>query len=148
MESVVIDPLNERVRRFLLQRLSGSVRKPSNGWLGWISKHFFTATAGTYAFAYTDCDPERANCTGEVRTAWQIDSEGTRQVEVTPEAVPLELRGMWYRFHQFHFYVAPYGDWIILASMAGPRAGYGGRFVVIPQGESFLLRAEGVHWRA
>jgi hypothetical protein len=148
MDPAATDHHRERMRQFLLERLTGFIRRPLIGWLGLLSKQFFASSEGTYAFEYAGCDSERVHCDGEVLGAWLIDSEGARPIEATPKSVPWELRGMWYRFNQVHFYIAPAGDWVVLACLAGPRAGNGGRYVVVSKGEGFVLQAEGVHWKA
>jgi hypothetical protein len=138
----------EKVRQFLLRRLDGGVRRPRIGWPGLMSKQFFTSAEGVYAFEYGGCDEERVHCAGEVLGAWLIDSAGLRPIEATPKSVPRDQRGMWYRFIRSHFHLSPAGDWVVMATMAGPRAGYGGRYVVVSVGEGLVLQAEGVHWRA
>ncbi len=55
---------------------------------------------------------------------------------------------MWFRFHRVFFYIAPDGDWVVMASMAGPCAGFGGRYRVLTEGDGFVLAAEGTHWKA
>ena len=82
------------------------------------------------------------------RRAWLVDAEGVRDVEASPETVPSGRRGMWYRFNRVFFYIAPDGDWLVMASMAGPRAGCGGRCRVAPKGSGFVLVVEGVHWKS
>src|SRR5260221_14640480 len=128
MGSVVTDHHRERVRQFLLRRLAGLVRRPLTGWLGRLSKQFFASSEGTYAFEYASCDSERVNRNGDVLRAWLMDSDGVHPVEATPKSVPCELRGMWFPFNQVHFYIAPAGDWVILACLGGPRARTGGRY--------------------
>lgn len=111
-------------------------------------KSYFSSTEATYAFEYDGCDSGRAHCTGKVVGSWLIDSNGLCPTDATPRSVSGERRGMWFRHHQVHFHIAPDGDWIVLASMAGPRAGLGGRYLVVPKGDGYALEAEGPHWRA
>jgi hypothetical protein len=122
----MLEPHRERVRQYLLKRLARCVREPSSGGLGLIPRSFFSSTEGTYAFDYSACDAERPNCIGEVQGASLIESDGMRPAEVTPGSVPGERRGMWYWFNRVQFYISPGGDWAVLASLAGPRAGRGG----------------------
>src|SRR4051794_1068037 len=143
-----VEQRRERVRQFLLKRLAGGVGRPASGWLGLLSKQFFASAEAAYAFEYDGCDAERENCTGEVCGAWLVDADGVREVDASPASVPGERRGMWFRFSRVHFYIAPAGDWVIMASLAGPRAGCGGRYRVVPRGDGFVLAAEGKHWRA
>ncbi len=143
-----IEQRRDQVRQFLLKRLAGGVRQPASGWLGRLSRQFFSATEGTYAFEYAGCDEERGYCTGDVRGAWLIDSAGVRPVETLPELVPREQTGMWYRFNRVHFHIAPAGDRVVLCSLAGPRAGCGGTYRVVTKGTGLVLVTEGVHWRA
>lgn len=136
------------MRQFLLNRLAGGVKRPSSGRLGLLSKQFFSSTEATYAFEYAGCDEARENCAGELRGAWRVDRDGVRAVDVSPNSVPGERSGMWFRFNRVQFSIAPAGDWVILASLAGPRAGCGGRYRVVHRGEGFVLTAEGKHWKA
>lgn len=128
----------DRVRQFLLKRLAGGVSRPSSGWLDFLSRKFFSRKEGTYAFEYDECDAERESCTGAVRRAWLICR--TACMRWTPSLTPSPAT--------VHFYIAPDGDWVIMASLAGPRAGSGGRYRVTQKGEGFMLAAEGNHWRA
>ncbi len=143
-----IEQRREKVRQFLLKRLAGGVRQPASGWLVRLSRQFFSSTEGTYAFEYAGGDKERGHCTGEVRCAWLIDPAGMRSVEMTPELLPREQSGMWYRFHRVFFHIAPDGDRVVLCSLAGPRAGCGATYRVVAKGAGLDLVAEGVHWRA
>jgi hypothetical protein len=148
VEPEPIERQRERIRQFLLKRLAGGVRRPASGWLGRLSKQFFSETEGTYAFEYDGCDEERGHCTGQVRAAWLVDSTGVRPMEATPESVPREQSGMWYRFNRISFHIAPDGERVVLCSLAGPRAGCGGTYRVVAKGDGMALVAEGVHWRA
>jgi hypothetical protein len=138
----------DRVRRFLLGRLAGTVGRSSSGLLGLLSKSFFSSTEATYAFEYAGCDERREHGTGAVCGAWRVDRDGVHETDVLPESVPRERTGMWFRFNRIWFYIAPAGDWIILESLAGPRAGSGGRYRVASRGDGFVFTAEGTHWRA
>jgi hypothetical protein len=144
----MVDPQRERVHQYLLDRLADGVRRRPGSWLSRLSRQFFSATEATYAFEHAGCDAERGYCTGEVRGAWLIDPNGVHAVEASPESVPGERRGMWYRFNRVQFYISPAGDWVILAALDGPRAGCGGRYRVVPEGAGFVLVADGGHWRA
>jgi hypothetical protein len=148
VETAPAEQKREQVRQFLLQRLASAARRPRSGWLGQLSKQFFLAIEGTYAFEYAGCDEKRGHCIGEILGAWFVDAMGIRPLEVTPELVPREQVGMWYRFQRVFFHIAPGGEHIVLCTLAGPRAGSGGPYRVVPKGDGFTLVAEGVHWRA
>ena len=143
-----VEPQRERVRQFLLERLARGVRRPSSNALARLFKGFFASAEGTFVFEYAGCDAERARCTGEPRGAWLVDADGVRAVDATPESVPREQRGMWFKFNRMWFFIAPAGDWVIIEFLAGPRAGRGGRYRIVPKGDGFVLAREGTHWKA
>lgn len=144
----MVEPQRDRVRQFLLERLARGVRRPSSNSLARLFKAFLSSTEGTFVFEHAGCNAEREKCTGPLRGAWLVDANGVRMVDATPESVPREQRGMWFKFNRVWFYIAPAGDWVIMESLAGPRAGCGGRYRIVPKGDGFVLAAEGTHWRA
>jgi hypothetical protein len=137
-----------RVRKFLLDRFTVGSRnrsKSSSRWLGWL----FGSTPRTlHAFEHDDCVPDRALFCGEIQAAWLIGPEGIQPLAM-PGDPTLERPGdRRFVFPRFDFYIAPAGDWIIESLLSGPRAGCGGRYRVVPNGDGFKLVLEGPHWKA
>lgn len=100
----------------------------------------------TYAFEYAECTADRVHVAGQVTQAWFISSDGVHEIKINPKDVPQEKRGMWYRFGRLSFYIAPNADWIVEASVEGPRAGHGGCYRAMQSGTTFVLEPEGSMW--
>ena len=142
-------PQRERVRRVLLDRLAtGAAKRRSFGWLARLSRWLLFSPDATYVFEHSACDMGRKHCTGEVQGAWVINREGVRSVDMSPDVVSRELRDMWYRFNQVHFYIAPAGNWVVQTSIDGPRVGKGGCYRVVPNESDLEFVPEGPSWRA
>jgi len=139
----------EQVRAFLLEQIASrfAMRK-SSSWPRRFLTGLFRSHDAVYVFEHTEYNADRTHAIGKVQSTWVIDPNGTRAVSVSPESVPNYRRGMWYRFAQVHFYIAPAGDWLVKATVNGPRAGGGGRYRVVTKGSKFELVAEGPWWRS
>ncbi len=133
----------DRVRQFLLQDLAGQSKQKPGAWFSRLARWLLYSPDATYVFEHTDCDGGRRHCSGEVQRAWIVDNEGIREVQMSPESVPTDRHGLWYRFRRIHFHIGPAGDWVVRSMTDGPRAGGGGCSRVIRDGSSFKMVAEG-----
>jgi hypothetical protein len=138
----------ERIREFLLDELAVGSRnrsKRSSRWLAWF---FGSAPRTWHVLEHDGCDPDRGHFCGEIQSAWLIGPEGIRALEM-PSDPALERPGASrFVFPRYDFYIAPAGDWIIESSLSGHRAGCGGRYRVVPNGDDFKLTLEGPLWKA
>jgi hypothetical protein len=129
-----IDPQGERVRRFLLEREAVAMKRPASSRLGRPLAWLFPPAEGTYVFEYAGCDTGRCHPVGEVRGSWLINSDDVHPVEATPRTASRAQRGMYYLFRRVHFHILPGGEHVVLATIAGPRAGCGGLYRVVVEG--------------
>jgi hypothetical protein len=137
-----------RVRQFLLDELAGRFRsRPgrSSRWLGWL---LGSPSRTWHVFEHDGCDPDRDHCRGEIRAAWLIGPEGVQILEMAADPAPDRPGTGGFVFPRYDFHIARAGDWIIQGWLNHPRAGYGGRYRVVPKGAGFRLVGEGSHWKA
>ena len=144
--------MEDQIRQLLLDELHERMqRSRQRGPLAWLWPRRPPWPEAIYAFEYRACDAERTHCTGAVARAWLIDPKGPKETDVSPAAAPTHRCGlwsMWYCCPRFSFHIDPAGQWVVLASMNGPRAGHGGRYNVVQTGGRMTLVADGDGWKA
>jgi hypothetical protein len=129
-------------------------RMAKSPWPAWL-KAFFPSKRewpeGIYAFEFPGCDEHRGQCTGTPTHSWLVGSDGVKEAAMSPDSVPKKRCGifqMWYSFPTFSFFIDSSGDWAVLASIDGPRAGMGGRYRVVRNGDEISLVPDGTVWKA
>jgi len=144
--------MQDQIRSFLLDLLV--TRMAKTPWPTWL-KTFFPSKRecpeGIYAFEFPDCDEDQGRCKGTPIRSWLVDSDGVKETAMSPDAVPKKRCGafqMWYCFPSFSFFIDSSGDWVVLASVDGPRAGTGGRYRVVRNGTKISLLPDGAVWKA
>ena len=144
--------MQDEIRSFLLDLLV--IRMAKAVWPAWLKMLFPSKRdrpEGIYAFEFPSCDEHRGQCKGTPIRTWLVDSDGMKETAISPDAVPKKRCGfgqMWYSFPSFSFFIETSGDWVVLASVDGPRAGVGGRYRVVRNGKAISLVPDGAAWKA
>ena len=144
--------MQDEVRSFLLDLLV--IRMAKSTWPAWLRALFPSkrdCPEGIYVFEFSHCDEHRGQCKGTPTRSWLVDSDGMKETAISPDAVPKKRCGigqMWYCFPSFSFFTDPSGEWVVLASVDGPRAGVGGRYRIVRSEETISLVPDGAAWKA
>jgi hypothetical protein len=148
----IMVPMKDELRSLLLDLLA--IRMAKSTWPAWLKTLFPSkreCPEGIYAFEFPGCDEHSGQCKGTPTSAWLVDSDGMKEAAISPDDVPKKRCGfgqMWYCFPSFSFFIDPTGHWVVLASVDGPRAGVGGRYRVVRNGDAISLVPDGAIWKA